>query len=98
MKKHSLLKVICFVLSFCAATATVSPAQILTTLHSFDGFDGETPYAGLLQAGDGTFYGTTGSGGANGYGTLSKITPSGSLTTLQTFDGSDGGYSHAALV
>lgn len=31
----------------------------LTTLHSFDGTDGSTPYGGLVQGTDGSFYGTT---------------------------------------
>jgi uncharacterized repeat protein (TIGR03803 family) len=39
---------------------------------------------------DGNFYGTTYSGGANGYGTIFKITHSGTLTTLHSFtDGSN---------
>jgi len=36
----------------------------LTTLHSFDGTDGQEPYAGLVQGTVGTFYGTTVYGGA----------------------------------
>jgi uncharacterized repeat protein (TIGR03803 family) len=34
-----------------------------TTLHSFDGADGDQPSGGLLQAADGSFYGTTIYGG-----------------------------------
>ena len=51
------------------------------------------PLAGLVQASDGNFYGTTLGGGANGgYGTVFKITPGGTLTTLHSFDGADGAW------
>jgi len=36
----------------------------LTTLHSFDGADGEYPQSGLFQATSGAFYGTTPTGGS----------------------------------
>jgi uncharacterized repeat protein (TIGR03803 family) len=85
----------------------ISPRGILTTLYSFCAQqstcpDGSNPGAGLALATDGNFYGTTGSGGANGAGTIFKITPSGTLTTLYTFcsqtDCSDGSYPSAGLV
>ena len=38
---------------------------------------GEWPYAGLVQGQDGDFYGTANFGGANGYGTVFKLTPGG---------------------
>jgi len=57
-------------------------SQTLTTLHSFSGSDGSAPYASLLQASDGNFYGTTSAGGANRSGTIFKLTPSGTLTTI----------------
>jgi uncharacterized repeat protein (TIGR03803 family) len=51
--------------------------------------DGEYPLAGLIQATNGDFYGTTYDGGGNcapdGCGTIYKITPSGTLTTLYSF-------------
>jgi uncharacterized repeat protein (TIGR03803 family) len=47
--------------------------------------DGSSPRAGLLQAGDGNFYGTTTAGGTYGGGTVFKITPGGTLTTLYSF-------------
>jgi len=37
----------------------ITPSGALTTLHSFDGTDGAFPYAGLVQATSGAFYGTT---------------------------------------
>jgi uncharacterized repeat protein (TIGR03803 family) len=45
----------------------------LTTLYSFNGFDGALPGGGLLQATNGNFYGTTSSGGAYRYGTLFSL-------------------------
>jgi uncharacterized repeat protein (TIGR03803 family) len=51
--------------------------------------DGNGPYASLLLASNGDFYGTTVSGGAHGAdsssGTVFKITPGGVLTTLYSF-------------
>ena len=45
----------------------ITPSGTLTTLHSFTGgTDGASPYAGLVQDTNGTFYGTTYEGGANG--------------------------------
>jgi uncharacterized repeat protein (TIGR03803 family) len=72
----------------------ITPSGKLTTLYSFclqtGCTDGWSPYAGLVQATDGSFYGTTeygGDGGPNGSpgGTVFKITPSGRLTTLYSF-------------
>ena len=40
---------------------------------------------GLVQASDGNFYGTTFGRGANGYGTVFKITPAGALTRCTAF-------------
>jgi uncharacterized protein (TIGR03437 family) len=65
---------------------TVTPSGTLTTLYSFNfnGTDGAEPDAGLIQATDGDFYGTTRLGGL-GNGTIFKITASGTLTTLYSF-------------
>ncbi len=71
----------------------------LVTVHSFSGpTDGADPAGGLLQASDGNFYGTTGSGGANNFGTTFKLDPSGTLTTLHSFAGDDGYGPTAALI
>jgi uncharacterized repeat protein (TIGR03803 family) len=43
----------------CGTVFKITPAGTLTTLHSFAGPDGNAPYAGLMQATDGNFYGTT---------------------------------------
>jgi len=69
----------------------ITPSGAVTALHTFcvnlSNYcpDGGSPYAGLVQATNGDFYGTNVSGGANGQGTVFKITPSGTLTTLYTF-------------
>jgi uncharacterized repeat protein (TIGR03803 family) len=51
----------------------------VTTLHSFDGFDGESPQVPLLRAADGSFYGTTptySNGPSSGTGVIFRLTPS----------------------
>lgn len=88
------------------ATALVLPAfgaqagVVFSSLYSFTGTnDGATPYAGLVQGSDGSFYGTTFAGGTNNAGTVFKITPTGALTSLYSFTGTnDGSYPQAALV
>jgi uncharacterized repeat protein (TIGR03803 family) len=69
----------------CAMRAIPLPAQTITTLQSFDNTDGSNPRSALIQASDGSLYGTTSAGGANNGGTVFKITPSGTLTTLYNF-------------
>ncbi|MGH7951701.1 MAG: choice-of-anchor tandem repeat GloVer-containing protein [Limisphaerales bacterium] len=44
-----------------------------STLISFDGTNGASPEAGLIQGADGNFYGTTANGGTNGYGTIFRF-------------------------
>jgi uncharacterized protein (TIGR03437 family) len=68
----------------------ITPAGTLQTLYRFCSsstscLDGETPYAGLVQASDGNFYGTTAVGGVYGSGTVFKITIAGTLRTLYSF-------------
>ena len=76
----------------------ISTTGQLHTLYTFcsqpNCADGSEPIAGLVQASDGNFYGTTsGLGGqSTSYGTVFRITPSGTLTTLHAFDYSDGSF------
>ena len=69
----------------------LTPGGVLTTLVEFTGTAGGNiginPNAGLVQGGDGNFYGTTYYGGASGIGTVFKLTPGGVLTTLVEFTG-----------
>ncbi|MGA8153423.1 MAG: choice-of-anchor tandem repeat GloVer-containing protein [Terriglobales bacterium] len=84
----------------CGTVFKVTSEGTLTTLHTFvgGGTEGNYPEAGLVQGADGNFYGTTAAGGANGYGTVFKITPAGTLTTLHNFDGTDGANPWAGLL
>jgi len=67
-----------------------------TIVKSFNGgTEGATPSTALIQARDGNFYGTTGTGGI-GYGTLFRLTPTGVLTTLHNFTGGVDGANPAA--
>ncbi len=82
----------------CGTVFKMSPNGSLSWIYSFKSTgDGAAPVAGLVQASDGNFYGTT-SGGLFAMGTVFKITPSGSLTTLHSFGGTDGSHPFAALV
>ena len=85
-----------------ATVFEITPAGNLTTLHNFcsktNCTDGADPIAGLIQATDGNFYGTTQGGGAPGWGTVFKIAPTGALTTLHAFTLNDGGQPYGGLL
>jgi uncharacterized repeat protein (TIGR03803 family) len=51
--------------------------NVLTTLTSFNGANGATPYAGLIADAKGNLYSTTGFGGASNLGTVFQLTDSG---------------------
>lgn len=86
----------------CGTVFEITAAGVLTTLHSFAGTDGCAPYAGLVQASNGNFYGTTAAGGSNSGGTVFEMTSDGVLTTLYTFcsltNCADGSYPRSSLV
>ena len=71
----------------------ITPGGKLTMLYGFcyqypltdSCDDGLVPEAGLVQASDGNFYGTTSEGGLWGGGTLFRITLEGSLSTIYAF-------------
>jgi uncharacterized repeat protein (TIGR03803 family) len=67
----------------------ITAAGKLTTLYSFCPgeicTDGMHPNAGLVQASNGNFYGTTLYGGPNGDGNIFEITPAGKLTSIYLF-------------
>ena len=70
-----------------------------SVLHLFgSGTDGADPVGGLIEF-NGTFYGTTESGGANEFGTVFSITPAGVETVLYNFTSmGDGGGPQVALI
>ncbi len=81
----------------------VTPTGTLTTLYNFcsqpNCVDGSYPESSALALGtDGNFYGTTQNGGANGIGTVFKITPEGAYSVLHSFDGTDGNGPDAGLL
>jgi len=84
----------------------MTPAGQVTTLYSFcsqtNCSDGSYPWAGLVQATNGNFYGTTPSGGSTGNGTVFQITPAGQLTTIYNFCSlalcADGSFPRGGLV
>jgi uncharacterized repeat protein (TIGR03803 family)/YD repeat-containing protein len=61
-----------------------------SNLHTFTGSDGANPFAGLLQASDGNFYGTNYRGGTTDQGNIFRVAPDGTLTVLHSFNGTDG--------
>jgi uncharacterized repeat protein (TIGR03803 family) len=74
----------------------ITPAGMLTTLHSFDGHDGGYPYGGLVQGGE-SLYGTTGNDGPNGGGTIFKVTAHGGFSTVYGF-GTENTYPYDGLI
>ena len=77
----------------------------VTVLFNFDSIPfnttGSAPFAPLIQARDGNFYGTTFQGGTMGGGVVYKSTPAGVVTVLHNFDPNDAleGYApYAGLV
>jgi len=78
---------------------TLTPWGTMTVLFHFTNFcSGAHPYAPLLQASDGNFYGTASQGGSSAIGTVFKITPHGTMTCLHSFSGGDGANPMGALI
>lgn len=63
--------------SGCGTVVKITPSGTLTTLYNFCSqngcSDGYSPLAGLIQASDGNFYGTTQYGGSDAYGTVFSL-------------------------
>ena len=96
------LKTLCATIWFLLAFSIPAFSQTLFDLYSFSGgTDEQAPYAGLIQASDGNFYGTTyGVTNTSNRGTIFKMTPNGVLTTLYSFAGypHDGEFPTGALI
>jgi len=72
-------------------TFKISSSGTLTVLHSMNGAsDGGSPYAGLVQASDGNFYGDNANAGGSAAGTLFKMSSAGALTVQHSFDTTGG--------
>jgi uncharacterized repeat protein (TIGR03803 family) len=101
--------------SSCGIVFKMTLSGTVTAIYNFcpDGTsgncpDGEYPYAGVVEAVNGNFYGTTNEGGINdkcndsSCGTIFEVTPSGTLTTLYNFCShskcSDGATPYAGLI
>src|SRR5271157_3863021 len=66
----------------------ITPGGSFTLLYTFtNGVDGAFPNGGLRLDANGSFYGTTGQGGAEQNGTAFAVTPAGALTSLYSFTG-----------
>jgi uncharacterized repeat protein (TIGR03803 family) len=89
--KLMVMRMSCTVLLLYAAAVIPASAQTFSNLFSFSGVNGAGPYAGLVQATDGNFYGTTYYGGVYSNGVVFRITPKANLTTLYTFCNQSGG-------
>ncbi|MFN7995518.1 MAG: choice-of-anchor tandem repeat GloVer-containing protein [Bryobacteraceae bacterium] len=74
-----------------------------TVLHRFDGTDGATPFSNVILNAAGNILGSTSGGGANGRGTVYKLSPGAAggwtETVLYSFKGApDGATPYAGLI
>ena len=70
----------------CRTVFRITPAGVLTTLHSLQLQEGCAANAGLALSSDGSFYGTASyGGGTGGQGSVFRITPAGAFTKLFGF-------------
>src|SRR5581483_7346806 len=85
---------------------SITPAGTFNQLYSFSApdasginADGARPSGSLVQGSDGNFYGTTSQGGANGNGTVYKVTPGGAFSVVYTFKAAgDAAHPAAGLI
>ncbi len=77
----------------------VTPSGTVTVLHNFAGnsSDGADAAWGMVEAPNGLFFGTPYAGGANGAGTLFKVTSSGTFALLQSFTAATDGSGPGGL-
>src|SRR5438552_4026248 len=74
IRNVTVCRLVAFVLIGLWGMSGVSLAQTLEVVTSFvSAPSGLSPKAGLIQASDGSFYGTTSHGGASGLGTVFKL-------------------------
>jgi uncharacterized repeat protein (TIGR03803 family) len=74
-------------------------SSTITTLASFNGSNGENPYAPLVMDSSGNLYGATELGGASSAGTVFELAKgSSTITTLASFNGKNGSEPYGSLV
>jgi uncharacterized repeat protein (TIGR03803 family) len=77
----------------------MTPGGSVTTLHEFQGPDGDSPSAGLVRSRDGFFYGVTSKGGQFGDGAIFRVSATGDFSVVYSFTGgADGSDPEAALI
>lgn len=77
------------------AVFSMTPGGTVTSLHAFtDAF----PEAGVIEATDGHFYGTTLTGGTFNHGTVFRLTRAGVVTVLHHFTGGPDGHAPRAAL
>jgi uncharacterized repeat protein (TIGR03803 family) len=76
----------------CGAVFKLNGMGKETVLHKFTGRpDGDIPSSLLVKDSEGNLYGTTGSGGADGLGSIFKVAKTGKETVLYSFTGGSDG-------
>jgi uncharacterized repeat protein (TIGR03803 family) len=75
---------------FAGTVFRMTPTGAVTVLHVMNCFREGVPYASLVRAADGAFYGTTGRGGPAGMGTVFRVTATGMVTVLHAFARTEG--------
>jgi uncharacterized repeat protein (TIGR03803 family)/VCBS repeat-containing protein len=93
---HVRLAIVLAVFSVPSAAHAQAAYEVVAALDA-QGSNGAKPLAGLIQASDGSFYGTS-SYGASGFGTVFKMDAAGRLTTLHSFTSIDGAFPSAGLI
>ena len=92
--------------SGCGTVFKITSTGMFSVVHSFNFSDGYASYAGLLQAPNGNFYGTTSEGVTRGQtcgfgcGTVFEMISQSpyTVTTLHVFQGPDGYFPQAPLI
>ena len=79
-------------------TSAATGALTFKSLNSFSANTGAQPFGQLLRATNGLFFGTTASGGANGFGAIYSATTAGALNLVASFDGTNGAQPLAGLI
>jgi len=88
----------------CGTAFEITPGGTFTVLYNFcsqaNCTDGAQVYAPLMQASNGTFYGTTFMGGSSGNGTIFSISAAGAFNVVHNFASypDDGAFPNAGLI